>query len=85
MVSVNLHELKARFSEYTRMVKNGETVIVCERNKPIGEFRPLPLESKSGRPAPGLFKGKFPVTDAFFAADREIAGDLTRGKAGTSK
>jgi len=41
MIEVNLAELKARLSEYARRVKAGETVVVCDRNKAFGEFRPV--------------------------------------------
>lgn len=83
MVTVNLHELKAHLSAYARRVKAGETVVVCERNKPIGEFRPLSAAMvREQRPAAGLFRGKFPVTDDFFAADKELAADFFSGREG---
>lgn len=41
MTKVNIGELKTHFSAYARRVKQGETVIVCDRNQPFGELRPL--------------------------------------------
>jgi antitoxin (DNA-binding transcriptional repressor) of toxin-antitoxin stability system len=77
MLTANLHELKAHLSKYARRVKAGETVLVCERNKPIGEFRPLHAnETPSPRPEPGLFRTQITITDDFFAADEELAGDF---------
>ena len=75
MVTANLHELKAHLSAYVRRVKDGETVIVCERNVPIGEFRPLSITPSPQRPAPGLFRDSIRLTDDFFAADQELEQD----------
>tara|TARA_B110000305_G_scaffold184006_2_gene204434 strand:+ start:5049 stop:5303 length:255 start_codon:yes stop_codon:yes gene_type:complete len=48
MLKVNLHEAKANLSRYAKQVKDGETVIICDRNKPFAELRPL---AKSRRPS----------------------------------
>mgnify|MGYP000374440791 FL=1 len=48
MLKVNLHEAKANLSRYAKQVKAGETVIICDRNKPFAELRPL---AKSRRPS----------------------------------
>ena len=37
----NIGELKTRLSLYVRGVKNGETVVVTERNKPVAKLVPL--------------------------------------------
>ena len=76
MVRVNLHELKARLSEYARQVKAGGTVIVCERNIPIGEFRPLAPAKSGHRPKPGAFRDQIRVGRDFFAADERIERDF---------
>lgn len=77
MTSINLHEIKARLSYYARLVKSGETIILCDRNKPFAEIRPLPELAK---PAPkrqlGLMKGMCPVGPEFFEADAEIEADF---------
>ena len=75
---VNLHELKARLSHYTRLVKSGETVIVCERNVPIAELRPLQGQDLEPvqRPEPGLFKDQIGVGKEFFEADEVLIGDF---------
>jgi prevent-host-death family protein len=41
MIKVNIHEAKAKLSEYLAAVEQGETVIVCRRNLPIAEIRPV--------------------------------------------
>ena len=77
MANVNLYEFKSHFSDYARRVKEGETVILCERNVPIAEIRPILKTTLERRPAPGLFRGKISVSDAFFDADTELARDFS--------
>lgn len=64
MIEVNVHEIKARFSRYLDLLEQGETIIVCRRNKPIAELRPLTPVRKP-RPI-GLGKGLAEVGEAFF-------------------
>ncbi len=74
MTSANLHEVKSRLSHYARLVKSGETVILCDRNKPFAEIRPLHgAEARPARRTLGLMKGLCPVGPEFFAADGELA------------
>ena len=40
MKTVGVKELKARLSEYLRLVKSGETILVTERNDVVAEVRP---------------------------------------------
>ena len=40
-IQVGTRELKSRLSEYLRRVKAGETIIVTERGKPIGQIIPV--------------------------------------------
>jgi prevent-host-death family protein len=42
--SVGIRELKNRFSQYMRRVKAGETVIITERGKPVGQIVPMQNE-----------------------------------------
>ncbi|MCB1227642.1 MAG: hypothetical protein KDK99_17630 [Verrucomicrobiales bacterium] len=75
-LEANLHELKTHLSAYAREVKKGETVLVCERNVPFAELRPLPSARKGKRRAPGLFKGQIKLGDAFFEADEELTAEF---------
>jgi antitoxin (DNA-binding transcriptional repressor) of toxin-antitoxin stability system len=77
MTNVNLDEFKSHFSEYARRVKEGETVILCERNVPIAEVRPTTKTTLTPRPAPGLFKEVISVDAAYFDADAEIERDFS--------
>ena len=80
MVSANLHEAKKRLSYYTKLVKNGETVVLCDRNKPFAEIRPLGDAKKNQPPRElGLMKGLCPVGPEFFEADAQMASDFDLG------
>ncbi|MBL9176719.1 MAG: hypothetical protein JNM65_01575 [Verrucomicrobiaceae bacterium] len=80
MTSANLHQVKSRLAHYARLVKAGETIILCERNKPFAEIRPL---ADPAGPAPkrqlGLMKGWFPVPDDFNAPDPEFEDIIENG------
>ena len=45
---VNIRELKAHLSKYLRKVKEGQTILITERGKPIGRIIPEgePLEER---------------------------------------
>jgi prevent-host-death family protein len=64
MIKVNIYEAKTHLSRYLERVAEGETIILCKRNVPIAEIRPIPQERKSRRPI-GLAKGKFEVPREF--------------------
>lgn len=72
MTTANLHEVKSRLSHYARLVKAGETVVLCERNKPFAEIRPLGPAAKPPKRELGLMKGWFPVPDDFNEPDPEL-------------
>ena len=71
MIQININEAKAKLSKYTKLVKNGETVILCDRNKPFAEIRPLDRKGLGPRVF-GLSKGMFKLGPEFFEADAEI-------------
>ena len=50
MIKVNLADAKARLSQYLDSVEGGETVILCRRNVPVAEIRPLPKPLTEPRP-----------------------------------
>jgi prevent-host-death family protein len=41
MKTAKVSELKARLSAYLREVKNGETIVVCDRLTPIARLAPI--------------------------------------------
>lgn len=65
MIRLNIHEVKTHLSRYLKKLARGETILLCKRNIPIAEIRPLPRRRKAKRPI-GLAKGKFKVPPEFF-------------------
>ncbi len=50
MQTINIHEAKAKLSEYLSAVEAGETVIICRRNVPVAEIVPIRQVRKTPRP-----------------------------------
>ncbi len=65
MKRVNVHEAKAHFSKYLARVAKGETIVVCKRNIPVAEIRPLSDGKLKLRPI-GLAKGEFEIPEEFY-------------------
>jgi antitoxin (DNA-binding transcriptional repressor) of toxin-antitoxin stability system len=65
MIRLNIHEAKTHLSRYLGNLARGETILLCKRNIPIAEIRPLPPQRKARRPI-GLAKGKLKVPPDFF-------------------
>jgi prevent-host-death family protein len=47
MRTVNIAELKARLSAHIQRVREGEEVLICERNRPVARIVPCHLEDYS--------------------------------------
>jgi antitoxin (DNA-binding transcriptional repressor) of toxin-antitoxin stability system len=65
MNRVNIHDAKTHLSEYIANLKEGETMLLCRRNKPVAELRLLPRPLAHERPL-GLAKAVFEVPESFF-------------------
>ena len=65
MLMVNIHEAKARLSEFIEAVEKGEQVWICKRNQPVAELRPLAAKRTKPRPL-GRGPHAFDVPDTFF-------------------
>jgi len=65
MRKLNVHETKTHLSRHIKDIMNGETILLCKRNIPFAEIRPLPTVPQNPRPI-GLAKGTFELTDDFF-------------------
>src|SRR3989442_11727558 len=65
MKMVNIHEVKAKLSEYLDAVTEGETVIICNRNQPVAELRAVPKKRTEPRPI-GLGKGTIQILPSFY-------------------
>jgi antitoxin (DNA-binding transcriptional repressor) of toxin-antitoxin stability system len=64
MIRLNIHEAKTHLSKHLRRVKKGESIILCERNVPIAEIRPIKPENRVPRPI-GLDKARLVVPENF--------------------
>lgn len=65
MIRLNVHEAKTHLSRYLEAVEEGETILLCKRNLPIAEIRPLAKHRHKPRTI-GLAKGLFSVPASFF-------------------
>jgi antitoxin (DNA-binding transcriptional repressor) of toxin-antitoxin stability system len=77
MLKVNIHEAKTHLSRYAKRIKAGETLLLCDRNQPFAEIRPLkkspatkPPKRRLGRDAATL---KLPADWDSPATNAEVA------------
>jgi prevent-host-death family protein len=61
---INLYEAKVHLSALVDRVAEGETVLICRRNVPAAELRPVRRARRTRRPI-GLARG-FKVPKSFF-------------------
>jgi prevent-host-death family protein len=47
MKTVNIGDLKAQLSAHIQLVRNGEEVLVCDRNRPVARIVPCDMEDRS--------------------------------------
>lgn len=72
---MNINEAKTHLSSALEKVAKGETVILCKRNKPIAEIRPIKESMKKKRPI-GLAAKEYPaftIDKSFF---EPLPGDI---------
>ncbi len=66
MIKLNVHEAKTHLSRYLkRLEEDGEVIVLCRRNVPVAEIRPIPVKPRRPRPI-GLAKGRFEIGAEFF-------------------
>ena len=65
MIKTNIHDAKTHLSEYLAKLGEGETIVLCKRNKPVAEIRLLPKQPLKKRPI-GLAAATFSVPASFF-------------------
>jgi len=63
MKSVNIHDAKTHLSKYLELVAKGETIILCRRNIPIAELKPIRPEGKRRL---GQAAGQVKINPEFF-------------------
>jgi antitoxin (DNA-binding transcriptional repressor) of toxin-antitoxin stability system len=81
MIMVNIHEAKARLSEFLDAVERGERVMICKRNRPVAELKAVPATT-AAQPRPiGLAKGQVIIPPSFFDPLPDDLLDAFEGKA----
>jgi antitoxin (DNA-binding transcriptional repressor) of toxin-antitoxin stability system len=65
MIVTNIHEAKAKLSEFLEAAAAGERVVICKRNRPVAELRAVGQARTEPRPLGGA-KGRVSMTSAFF-------------------
>lgn len=79
MIKINIHEAKTHLSKYLINLEKGESILLCKRNLPIAEIRPLPSPPKEQRPF-GLAKGTLSIPAGFWDPLPEDELNLFEGK-----
>jgi antitoxin (DNA-binding transcriptional repressor) of toxin-antitoxin stability system len=79
MIRLNISEVKTHLSKYLTKLRNGYTILLCKRNVPIAEIRPIKSENRGPRPI-GLDKGRFVVPKNFNDPLPDWLLDLFEGK-----
>ncbi|MEW6428535.1 MAG: type II toxin-antitoxin system prevent-host-death family antitoxin [Thermodesulfobacteriota bacterium] len=84
MITVNINEAKAHLSSCLDKVARGEKVVICRRNQPVAEIRPLRAAVRKKRPI-GLAGKEFPsftIAGTFF---EPLPPELLDGFAGETE
>jgi prevent-host-death family protein len=66
MLMVNIADAKAKLSEYVDAAARGERILICNRNKPVAELRPVEQPPAEPRDLTPMYPGATVITDAFF-------------------
>ncbi len=79
-MNVNLSEAKAHLGQYVEQAASGSHFLICARNRPMAELRPLTRPLDARKPLKmGLLKGKFAVpvdfNDRLDGFEKEFYGD----------
>jgi prevent-host-death family protein len=81
MIRVNIAEVKANLSSYIERVESGETIVLCRRNVPIAEIRPLRKLPEEPRPV-GIDRG-MTIPPSFFEPLPDTLLDAFEGRDGS--
>lgn len=65
MLMVNIADAKARLSEYVEAAIRGERVLICNRNRPVAELRPIEQSTGQPRDLSPMYPGQTFMTDSF--------------------
>ena len=86
MKPVNIQQAKTHLSRYLKRVKQGESLVICDRNVPVAELRSLHESAKPRRPLGALRGAVLHMADSFNEplAAEELAA-FTAGEPGDDK
>jgi prevent-host-death family protein len=78
MIRVNVQDAKANLSRYLERVQAGETVVVCRRNVPIAEIKPI-AHPRTTRRKLGLARGSCRIAPDFDELPEDLLAALESG------
>ena len=79
MIRLNIHEAKTHLSRYLAQLQEGERILICRRNVPIAEIRPISRPRQQKRPF-GILKGQMSVPETFFESLPDELLDVFEGR-----
>ena len=65
MIMVNIFEAKAKLSDLLDRAAGGERILICKRNQPVAELRPIAAPRQAPRPI-GKARDLLTVPGTFF-------------------
>ncbi len=80
MKVINIHEAKAKLSEYLDAAAAGERVLICKRNQPVAELSVVAPKRLQPRPV-GQAAGRVVVPPSFFDPLPDDVADAFAGQA----
>ena len=80
MIRVNIADAQANLSRYLASVEDGETILLCRRNMPVAEIRPVAKPPAEPRPV-GIDRG-MTIPSSFFDPLPDGVLDSFEGKQG---
>jgi antitoxin (DNA-binding transcriptional repressor) of toxin-antitoxin stability system len=79
MIVTNIHDIKAKLSEYLEAVSRGERVVICKRNTPIAELRAITPVRVEPRTIGGA-AGRLTLPQSFFQSlPEDLLSDFDGG------
>ncbi len=73
-----MHDAKTNLSRYLAQLRDGESIVVCRRNVPVAEIRPLRPQRRQ-LAEPGRWKGAIKVPADFSASLPDALLDAFEG------
>ncbi|MFY9975254.1 MAG: type II toxin-antitoxin system prevent-host-death family antitoxin [Chromatiaceae bacterium] len=82
MIQVNVHEMKAKLSDYLAAALRGERVVIARRNVPIAELKPIVAPPATPRPlGQGPTEEGYELPEAFW---EPLPDELTAAFSGSA-